>query len=932
SAGSESGRRANVSPAVQAVEGLEARQMLSAAVGRKFMPGKIFRPPTDAIPSYTLRPHKVSDAVRKTGLAHTQYLQMLPKGVNTPTAVGSEVPLGLNAAQVRQAYGMNNVAFDGIVGDGAGQTIAIVAAYDHPGFVNSTDPNYENSDLHKFSVAMGLPDPPSFTKIDQNGGTNYPASDPGWAAEIALDVEWAHAMAPMANIVLVEANSAYNADLLGKAANTARKIPGVTVVSMSFGIDGGTAGETYYDQFFTTPAGHDGVTFVAATGDRGAVLPMNGNAGGTATGAYPAESVNVVAVGGTTLNRKLDGSYAGESAWIGSGGGISNYEAKPIYQAGVTQSSTKRTIPDVAMLADPNTGVAVYDSYNNTSGGGWSSTYFGGTSLAAPLWAGVIAVVNQGRALDDRPALNGVTQTLPRLYQLPGSTLNDVTTGHNRRDGVNGYDAGPGYDLVTGRGTPIGGQIAPALAGGLYTGQTFADGNGNGRFDGTEAVLSGVTVYNDVNNNARFDNGETRATSDASGAYALDLVGGITYRLRASADDASATTAAYTGTTAYGTFGGFSLGLFPTAYNAPAGTNTYTLRLAPGGTTLQVFLNTDTNGTPIAQMAKSSVSNLVFNGNTGDDTLILDMTNGDPRPADGIAFNGGGQSSADRIRVIANAAGTNVQFGGGTTALVNNAVLGYTGVEAFSFAGGTGRDTLTVTSGLSASPGFTGGGGADRLELQDAAYALSADLATDGSAVTLAASGTSRVTLNTTQHLAGLTITGDATVSMPGGGRVLRTGALVMDSTASLDLAGNAMIVDYVAASASPLSTVVNRLTGGYAGATWTGTGIRSSSAAADTVRRHALGAGEASAVLGLSGGATQTFLGEVVDATTVLVRYTLYGDSNLDGRTNFNDFLIFQVNFNKPGSSFAKGDYDYNGYVDFNDFLRLQVSFNRVA
>src|SRR5262249_2532853 len=150
----------------------------------------------------------------------------------------------------------------GIKGDGTGQTIAIVDAYDAPTIVN---------DLHVFDVAFGLPDPPSFTRVAQDGTTNYPPTDPAgsagagadtWEIETALDVEWAHAMAPGANILLVEAKSSSDANLIQTAVNYARKQPGVVAVSMSFGGDEFSGEGSAYDTYFTTPTGHDGVTFL----------------------------------------------------------------------------------------------------------------------------------------------------------------------------------------------------------------------------------------------------------------------------------------------------------------------------------------------------------------------------------------------------------------------------------------------------------------------------------------------------------------------------------------------------------------------------------------------------------------------------------------------------------------------------------------------
>src|SRR5262249_17833380 len=162
---------------------------------------------------------------------------------------GPSIPdsAGLTPAQIRKAYGMDRIYFSSqkFTGDGTGQTIAIIVSYDAPAFVDSSDPNFMNSDLHNFSVAAGLPDPPNFTKVDQNGGTSYPVVDPAkpdptnpdpakqhpvnWEAETALDVEWAHAAAPQANILLVEANNSDDARLA--AARFAAQQPGVSVVS-----------------------------------------------------------------------------------------------------------------------------------------------------------------------------------------------------------------------------------------------------------------------------------------------------------------------------------------------------------------------------------------------------------------------------------------------------------------------------------------------------------------------------------------------------------------------------------------------------------------------------------------------------------------------------------------------------------------------------
>jgi len=333
-------------------------------------------------------------------------------------------PAGLSPSQVATAYGINQIAFGGVVGNGAGQTIAIIDAFYDPSI---------GSDLARFDSQYGLSAPPSFSQYVQNG---VYGNDPGWALETALDVEWAHAMAPAANIMLVEAQPSLT-DLVS-AVSFARQQAGVSVVSMSWGT-GEFAGENAYDSTFTTPAGHGGITFVAASGDSSTTL-------------YPAASPNVLAVGGTTLNVTSQGQYLGETGWSGSGGGYSPYEAKPSWQTN-NLAGIGRTTPDVAFNANPSTGVSVYSSAHYGGQSGWFSV--GGTSVGAPSWAGVIAIADQGLKINGAGSLANAQSS---LYQLAGSSFNDITSGSS---GSN--SAGTGYNLVTGLGTPKANLLVPAL-------------------------------------------------------------------------------------------------------------------------------------------------------------------------------------------------------------------------------------------------------------------------------------------------------------------------------------------------------------------------------------------------------------------------------------------------------------------------------------
>ena len=327
--------------------------------------------------------------------------------------------------------------------DGTGQTIAIVDAYDDPNIFQALDAFDSQFGLTASGPTLYAQYGPAssfLTVLNQNGqATSLPSTDPNgpgtdnWEVEEALDVEWAHAIAPGAQIILVEANSQSLSDLMASVA-TAASQPGVSVVSMSWGFAEGQAvfasDEAAYDSVFNVP----GVTFVASTGDYGAADPE-----------YPAFSPNVVAVGGTSLTLNADNSYNSETGWgyysssagafIGSGGGISLYEPEPAYQQGV-QSTGSRTTPDVSLVADPATGAWIADPYNLDPSNPFEVV--GGTSLSAPAWAGLLALVNQGRAAAGESTLNSAspTDTQQALYMLPQSDYNAITSG------TNGYTAG----------------------------------------------------------------------------------------------------------------------------------------------------------------------------------------------------------------------------------------------------------------------------------------------------------------------------------------------------------------------------------------------------------------------------------------------------------------------------------------------------------
>ena len=367
---------------------------------------------------------------------HTTFEAFKPHGLSANSTYSSPPSFAISPTEMRGYYGIDTILYGNTPGDGRGMTIAIVDAFD--------DPNLQ-SDLNAFDQQYNLP-ALAITKYSQTGSTTLTAvqaSQGTWGIETSLDVEWAHVISPLANIIVVEGNSAVGNDLFA-AAQSAAGLPNVAVVSMSFGA-GEFSGEQTWDGAFTTPSQHTNVTFVASTGDAGSPAE------------YPGYSPNVIAVGGTTFTFDSNSNINGEVAWNNSGGGTSAYEPEPSYQDGV-QSTGLRTAPDVSMDANPSTGVAIYDSYDFGATDPWA--VYGGTSLAAPMFAGVIAIADQGRVQNNLSRLDGASQTLPMLYGLKSADFHDITSGSN-----GGFTASVGYDEVTGRGSPNGSVLPNDLAG-----------------------------------------------------------------------------------------------------------------------------------------------------------------------------------------------------------------------------------------------------------------------------------------------------------------------------------------------------------------------------------------------------------------------------------------------------------------------------------
>jgi len=326
----------------------------------------------------------------------------------------------------------------GIQNKGAGQTIAVIDAFD--------DPTAE-ADLATFTRQFQLPPctrENGCFKLIYAGGKQPPPDTSGWSNEVAIDTQWAHAVAPAATIMLVESQSSQLKDLIG--AVDVAIAHGATVVCMSW-ISSEAPDEPQLDTHFNVP----GVTFVAASGDSG-------------HGAYyPAASPYVVAVGGTSLAVNPNGTWANEAAWSGSGGGTSKFETEPSYQMAV-QSTGKRGVPDVAYDGNPSTGVPAYNSHAcGLCYTGWDQ--WGGTSIGTPQWAAVFAIANSLRVSAGKTRLTQPQFILYGVYALLGAVdYHDITSGANGSCGSE-CQAAPGYDFVTGLGSPIGGALITKLAG-----------------------------------------------------------------------------------------------------------------------------------------------------------------------------------------------------------------------------------------------------------------------------------------------------------------------------------------------------------------------------------------------------------------------------------------------------------------------------------
>jgi len=348
---------------------------------------------------------------------HTNYIVYAPTGSIIPLAQpAGETPASLGCVYDVVANPVSGCPIDGTteVPTGGSGVIVIVDAYDYPGAA---------SDLATFSSTFGLP-AANFTTVYASGKKPSNGCSPGWQLEESLDIEWAHAMAPSAAIVLMEASSASNSALY-QAVTAANSYivahGGKGEVSMSWG-GSETSSETGSDHYFT----QSGVVYFASAGDSPGVI-------------YPSASVDVVSAGGTQVNRNSSGDYTNQTAWSDGGGGASKYESRPSFQNAIESIvGSKRGTPDLSFDSSGGSPVAVY---NSACYGGWVEVY--GTSVASPSLAGIVN--NAGHFETSSNAENTL------IYGGLGNSsyFTDITSGS-----CGTHSATTGWDFCTGVGTP----------------------------------------------------------------------------------------------------------------------------------------------------------------------------------------------------------------------------------------------------------------------------------------------------------------------------------------------------------------------------------------------------------------------------------------------------------------------------------------------
>ncbi|WP_405990884.1 putative Ig domain-containing protein [Streptomyces sp. NBC_00986] len=506
----------------------------------------------------------------------TDIKQQLASAVHADAAAAVS---GLSPANLHSAYALPSTG-------GSGLTVAVVDAYNDPNAESDLATYRSNFGLSACTKASGC-----FKQVSQTGSTtSLPTNDTGWAGEEALDIDMVSAVCPNCNIILVEATSATDANL-GTAENEAVTL-GAKFVSNSWGGDEASTQTSEDTSYFK----HPGVAITVSSGDE-------------AYGAeYPATSQYVTAVGGTALSTSSNSRGWTESVWKtssteGGGSGCSAYDAKPTWQTDT--GCTKRMEADVSAVADPATGVAVYDTYG---GSGWA--VYGGTSASSPIIAGVYALAGTPGS-SDYPAKYPYSHT---------SNLYDVTSGNNGSCSTSYFcTAGTGYDGPTGWGTPDG---TAAFTSGTTTGNTVTVTN-----PGSQSTVTGSTASLQI---SATDSASATLTYSASGLPTGLSISSSTGLISGTASTAGTYAVTVTATDSTGASGSASF-TWTVSTSGGGGTCTSTQLLGnagfeSGNTTWTATSGVITNDTDEAAHAGSYKAWLDGYGSTHTDTLSQSVT------------------------------------------------------------------------------------------------------------------------------------------------------------------------------------------------------------------------------------------------------------------------------------------------------------------
>ena len=400
----------------------------------------------DALSSIQKHPHRAVCTDAGPGFARCHARIRTSDATADVTAFAT--PQGLTPADLQAAYS--------IPAGGSGLTVAIIDAHDNP--------NAE-SDLAVYRAQFGLPPCTTangcFKKVSQTGATSpLPAANSGWAGEIALDIDMVSAACPSCKILLVEAKTASMSDL-GTAVNTAASL-GAAAISNSYGGSEDSTSLAADAKYFN----HPGIAITVSSGDNGYGVE------------FPASSAHVIAVGGTSLVKSSGGTRGWtEGAWASAGSGCSTKIAKPSFQKDT--GCAKRMVADVSAVADPNTGVAVYNTYGGAAAGATGWAVYGGTSASAPLVAAILVAGGKGSVDNSWP------------YANTGSFYDVITGSNGSCSGKYLCTSVAGYDGPTGLGTVNGAKLSGGGAGGAGSGTGTSSTTGSGTSASSTSATTG---------------------------------------------------------------------------------------------------------------------------------------------------------------------------------------------------------------------------------------------------------------------------------------------------------------------------------------------------------------------------------------------------------------------------------------------------------